>query len=178
MQPRFSRLVLATLVTLGILIALEIATSAIFPALGWREHRLAFNVVIILFMALKVTTPLLPWFVMLLQLMHAAFSAEGWALGTLVGILVSLIASYLKEILQFSSAIATMITVQLFQLVWYVATISIICLKLGTFEKFGLMFWNAMPGTLLLSLLSPVLFKLLDKVWNTESDVGRSGVEI
>jgi hypothetical protein len=178
MQPRFSRLVLSTLVTLGILVALEIATSAFFPALGWREHRLAFNVVIILFMALKVTTPLLPWFVMLLQLMHAAFSVEGWALGTLVGILVSLIASYLKEILQFSSAIATMVIVQLFQLVWYVATVSIICLKLGTFEKFGMMFWNAMPGTLLLSVLSPLLFKLLDKVWNTESDVGRSGVEI
>ena len=178
MQPRFSRLVLSTIVTLGILIALEIATSALFPALGWREHLLAFNVVIILFMALKVTTPLLPWFVMLLQLMHAAFSVEGWALGTLVGILVSLIASYLKEVLQFSSAFATMVIVQLFQLVWYIATVSIICLKLGNFEKFGMMFWNAMPGTLLLSVLSPLIFKLLDKVWNTESDVGRSGVEI
>src|SRR5690606_7499407 len=91
MQPRFSRLILSTLTTLAILVALEIATSAILPAMGWREYRLAFNVVIILFMALKVTTPLLPWFVMLLQLVHAAFSVEGWALGTLAGILVSLI---------------------------------------------------------------------------------------
>src|SRR5690606_4591634 len=148
------------------------------PAMGWREYRLAFNVVIILFMALKVTTPLLPWFVMLLQLVHAAFSVEGWALGTLAGILVSLIATYLKEILQFSSAIATIITVQIFQIVWYVATISVICLKLGSFAKFGLMFWNAMPGTLLLSILSPFIFGLLDKVWAVENEVGRSGVEI
>ncbi|MBY0518409.1 MAG: hypothetical protein K2P81_15975 [Bacteriovoracaceae bacterium] len=178
MQPRFSRLMLSTFMTLGILIALEIGTSAFFPALGWREYRLAFNVVIILFMALKLTTPLLPWFVMMLQLVHAAFSVEGWALGTLVGILVSLIASYLKEILQFSSAIATIVTVQLFQIVWYVLTVSVICLKLGTFESFSLLFWNAMPGTLLLSLLSPVLFNLLNRVWNVEEMVNRSGMEI
>ncbi len=178
MQLRISNLFLSTLTTLGILIALEIATSAFLPAIGWRDYRLAFNVVIILFMALKVTTPLLPWFVMLLQLVHAAFSVEGWALGTLVGIFVSLMASYLKEVLQFSSAIATMITVQLFQVVWYLCTIAIICLKLGSFEKFGLMFGNALPGTSLLSILSPFLFSLLNRVWSVESDVGRSGVEI
>lgn len=178
MQPRISRLLLSTVVTLGILVALEIATSAFLPALGWRDYRLAFNVVIILFMALKVTTPLLPWFVISLQLVHSAFSMEGWALGTLTGILVSLIASYLKEILQFSSAIATIITVQLFQIVWYLTTVSVICLKLGSFEKFGLLFWNAIPSTFLLSILSPFLFKLLDRVWAVEQEVGRSGVEI
>lgn len=178
MQPRLSRLILSTLVTLAILVALEIATSAFLPALGWRDYRLAFNVVIILFMALKVTTPLLPWFVVSLQLVHSAFSMEGWALGTLVGIFVSLIASYLKEVLQFSSAIATIITVQLFQIVWYLGTVSIICLKIGSFEKFGLLFGNAIPSTFLLSLISPLLFNLLDKVWAVENEVGRSGVEI
>jgi hypothetical protein len=178
MQPRFSRLVLSISVTLGILIALEIATSAFLPALGWRESRLAFNVVIILFMALRLTTPLLPWFVMLLQLVHASFSVEGWALGTLVGIMVSLIASYLKEILQFSSAIATMVTVQIFQFIWYVSTLGIICLKLGTFESFSLMFWNVIPGTFFLSLISPLMFNLLNRVWPYESQVSRAGMEI
>ena len=129
-------------------------------------------------MALKVMTPLLPWFVMLLQLVHAAFSVEGWALGTLVGIMMSLIASYLKEILQFSSAIATMAIVQLFQVVWYLCTIAIICLKLGSFDKFGLLFWHALPGTFLLSIISPFLFKLLDRVWSTDNEVGRSGMEL
>ncbi len=178
MQPRFSRLIASTFVTLAILVALEIATSALLPALGWREYRLAFNVVIILFMALKVSTPFLPWFVLSLQFVHAAFSMEGWALGTLVGILVSLLASYLKEFLQFSSAITTMITVQIFQLVWYLLTVSVICLKLGSFENFGLLFGNAFPSTFLLSILSPFIFKLLDRVWAVEFEVGRSGVEI
>ncbi|MCE3013648.1 MAG: hypothetical protein LW878_11345, partial [Proteobacteria bacterium] len=78
MQPRLTRIILSLLMTLAILIALEIASSALLPAFGWRESRLAFNVVIILFMAFKISTPLLPWFVMILQLVHAGFSVEGW----------------------------------------------------------------------------------------------------
>ena len=179
MQPRLIRLILSLLMTLGILIALEIASSAFLPAIGWTQSRLAFNVVIILFMAFKISTPLLPWFVMILQLIHAGFSVEGWALGTLVGIFVSLIASYLKEVLQFSTAIMTIVTVQIFQIIWYLATILIICLKLGSFNNFGMMFWNVIPGTFLLSLISPLVFNLLNKVWPSEMQVNRStGMEL
>ena len=178
MQPRFIKLVLSILITLGLLIALEIATSALLPALGWREARLAFNVVIILFMAIKVSSPLLPWFVMLLQLVHSAFSVEGWALGTLAGIFVATSAGYLKEILQFSSAVATIIIVQMYQVLWYLLTVSVICLKLGSFEKFGLLFWNALPASFVLSLVSPIIFSVLSKVWSVEDEVGRTGVQI
>lgn len=179
MQPRLTRLILSLVMTLAILIALEIASSALLPALGWTESRLAFNVVIILFMAFKISTPLLPWFVMILQLIHAGFSVEGWALGTLVGIFVSLIASYLKEVLQFSTAVMTIITVQVFQIIWYVATLVIICLKLGHFHNFGMMFWNVIPGTFLLSLVSPLIFNLLNKVWPSEMQVSRTtGMEL
>ena len=179
MQPRLTRLIFSLVMTIAILIALEIASSALLPAFGWRESRLAFNVVIILFMAFKISTPLLPWFVMMLQLVHAGFSVEGWALGTLVGIFVSLIASYLKEILQFSTAIMTIITVQIFQVIWYIATLTIISLKLGHFNNFGMMFWNVLPGTFLLSLVSPLLFNLLNRVWPAEMQVSRStGMEL
>lgn len=178
MQPRLVKFILSILITLGLLIALEIATSALLPALGWREARLAFNVVIILFMAIKISSPLLPWLVMLLQLVHSAFSVEGWALGTLAGIFIAVTASYLKEILQFSSAIATIIIVQLFQVLWYLLTVAVICLKLGSFDKFGLLFWNALPASFVLSLVSPVIFGLLSKVWSVEDEVGRTGVQI
>lgn len=178
MQPRIGKLTLATLITLGLLVALEIATSALLPAMGWREARLAFNVVIILFMAIRVSSPLLPWFVMLLQLVHSAFSVEGWALGTLAGIFVAVTAGYLKEILQFSSAIATIIIVQIFQVLWYLLTVSVICLKLGSFEKFGLLFWNALPASFVLSLVSPILFGILGKVWEADDEIGRTGVQI
>lgn len=178
MQPRFMKLLLATLITIGLLVALEIGTSALLPALGWQESRLAFNVVIILFMAIRVSSPLLPWFVMLLQLVHSAFSVEGWALGTLAGIFVASTAGYLKEILQFSSAIATIVIVQLFQVIWYLLTVAIICLKLGSFAKFGLLFWNAIPASFILSLVSPLIFNLLGRVWTVDDEIGRTGVQI
>jgi hypothetical protein len=178
MQPRISRLIFSLIVTLLILIAFEIATSAFLPAIGWRESRLAFNVVVILFMAMRLNSSLLPWFVLVLQFVHSAFSIEGWALGTVVGILVSLSASYLKEVMQFGSAIATMVTVQIFQMAWYVTTISIICLKLGSFETFSMMFWNVIPGTFFLSLISPLIFNLLNKVWPLEVQVNRMGMEL
>ncbi|MCE3013767.1 MAG: hypothetical protein LW878_11940, partial [Proteobacteria bacterium] len=110
---------------------------------------------------------------------HAGFSVEGWARGTLVGVFVSLIASHLKEILQFSTAIMTIITVQMFQIIWYLVTLTIISLKLGHFNNFGMMFWNVLPGTFLLSLVSPLLFNLLNRVWPVEMQVSRAtGMEL
>ncbi len=178
MQPRLSRLIFSLAATLGIMVVLEVATSALLPALGWQEARLAFNVVLVLFLAIKVATPLLPWIILLLQLVHSAFSVEGWALGTIAGILVSASAAWLKELLHFSSAIATVAIVQAYQVLWYLFTAAVICLKLGSFAKFGLLFSNALPSTVLLSLASPLLFRLLDRVWAVEDEVGRTGVRI
>lgn len=178
MQPRIIRLLTSIFLTVFILAVLEIATSAVLPAMGWQENRLAFNVLIILFMAIKLNSPLLPWFVFILQMIHSVFSIEGWALGTIAGIIISLFASYIKEILQFTSAIVTMVIVQIFQVLWYLLVLSIICLKLGSFEKFGLMLGNAIPGTFVLSIISPLLFSILDRVWSVENEVGRTGVEL
>ncbi len=177
MTNKFSRLIFAFLITLAILISLEIFSSAILPSMGWMDYKLNFNVLIILFLAFRFTTPLFPWVILVLQFVHAIFSVEGWALGTLVGILLSIAVVYVKEVLHFSSFLLTVITVQLFQIAWYVLSFTLICLKLGSFEKFGLYFWNAFVGSILLSLISPFLFKFLDKIWAFE-DESHHGVGI
>jgi hypothetical protein len=116
---------------------------------------------------------------MALQMIHSVFSAEGWAVGTIVGIFISSAVSYLKDVIQFSSAIMTMITVQIFQVIWYFLTTAIICLKLGSFEKFGLILTTTLPATFALSIVSPIIFKVLDRIWRMPDDgFGRSGVEI
>lgn len=43
-------------------------------------------------MAIRLNAPILPWLIMILQLVHSAFSIEGWALGTLAGIIVMIAA--------------------------------------------------------------------------------------
>jgi hypothetical protein len=116
--------------------------------------------------------------IMGLQMIHSIFSIEGWALGTIAGLIVMVSANYLKELLHLTTAFMTMITVQLFQMIWYFTVTLIICLKISNFDKFGLIIWSFIPGSILLSLISPLLFWILEQIWRVPSEGGTRGVEI
>jgi len=178
MRMRFSQLLISFAITLALLTGLEVVTSTILPAIGWKEYRLTFNVLIILFLAIRMASPIVPWLILVLQMVHSIFSIEGWALGTLAGLIVMISANYLKEVLQLSTALMTMITVQFFQFIWYLTVTLIICLKISDFEKFGLILWSFIPGSILLSLISPMLFWILGTIWRVQVDNGPRGVEI
>jgi len=178
MRMRLSQLLISFAISIGLLMGLEIVTSTILPALGWHDYRLTFNVLIILFIALRLDSPMVPWMIMGLQMIHSIFSVEGWALGTLAGLIVMVSANYLKELLHLTTAFMTMITVQLFQMIWYLTVTLIICLKISNFDKFGLIIWSFIPGSILLSLISPILFWILEQIWRVPSEGGPRGVEI
>lgn len=178
MKMRFSQMLVSFALTLGLLIVLEIVTATVLPALGWTEYRLTFNVLIILFLAIRLDSPAVPWMILGLQVMHSVFSIEGWALGTIAGLIVMLSANYLKEVLHLTNAFMTMITVQLFQIIWFVTVTLVICLKISDFSKFGLIIWSFIPGSIFLSLISPLLFWVLTQVWRVPSHGGPRGVEI
>jgi hypothetical protein len=178
MRMKLSQTLLSFAITLGLLIGLEIVTSTVMPAVGWKEYRMTFNVLIILFLAIRMDSPLVPWLILGLQMIHSIFSIEGWALGTLAGLIVMMSANYLKEVLQLTTAFMTMLTVQLFQVIWYVTVTLVICLKISDFDKFGLILWSFIPGSILLSLISPLLFWMLGMIWKVSRDGGHRGVEI
>lgn len=178
MRMRFSQMLISFAITIALLIGLEIVTSTLLPAMGWKEYRLTFNVLIILFLAIRMDSPMVPWLIMGLQIVHSVFSIEGWALGTLAGLIVMMSANYLKEVLHLTTAFMTMFTVQLFQVIWYVTVTLVICLKISDFDKFGLILWSFIPGSIILSLISPVLFWVLGLIWKTPSESGPRGVEI
>jgi hypothetical protein len=178
MKMRFSQLLISFAFSLALLTGLEIVTSTLLPALGWHEYRLTFNVLILIFLAIRLDSPLVPWMIMGLQMIHSVFSIEGWALGTFAGLIVMVSANYLKEVLHLTTAIMTMITVQLFQMIWYLTVTLVICLKISNFDKFGLIIWSFIPGSILLSLISPILFWILEHIWRVPSDGGPRGVEI
>lgn len=178
MRMRLSQVLISFALSAALLIGLEVVTSTILPALGWHEYRLTFNVLIILFLAIRLDSPAVPWMIMALQMIHSVFSIEGWALGTLAGLIVMTSANYLKDLLHLTTAIMTMITVQLFQMIWYVTVTLIICLKISNFDKFGMIIWSFIPGSILLSLISPLIFWVLEQIWRVPSDSGPRGVEI
>lgn len=171
-------MIISFLLTLGLLMGLEIVTSSVLPALGWQDYRLTFNVLIILFLAIRLDSPLVPWMILGLQMVHSAFSIEGWALGTIAGMIVLASANYLKELLHLTTAIMTMFTVQLFQVIWFLTVTVVICLKISDFEKFGIILWTFVPGSILLSLISPILFWVLGMIWKVPSEGGPRGVEV
>lgn len=178
MKPRFSQMLISFAITLALLVGFEIITATLLPALGWKEYRLTFNVLIILFLAIRLESPFVPWMILGLQIVHSIFSVEGYALGTLAGIIVMISANYLKELLHLTTAFMTMLVVQFFQVIWFVTVSVVICLKVSDFSKFGMIVWSFIPGSILLSLFAPVLFWVLGSIWRVSSDGGHRGVEI
>lgn len=178
MRMRLSQLIISFFITLALLIGLEVLTSSVLPALGWQEYRLTFNVIIILFLAIRLDSPMVPWMILGLQMVHSAFSVEGWALGTMAGLIVLASANYLKELLHLTTAIMTMFTVQLFQVIWFLTVTVVICLKISDFDKFGMILWTFVPGSILLSLISPIMFWILGSIWKVPAEGGPRGVEV
>lgn len=175
---KLSHLITSFSLTLILMIVFEVITSSLLPALGWFEYRLALNVLVILFLAIRLNAPILPWLIMTLQFVHSAFSIEGWALGTLAGIIVMIVANYLKELLQLTTPIVAMLTALFFQFVWFLTVAVVLCLKISSFEKFGMIVWSFVPGSIVLAILSPLIFGLMNLIWRVPAEGFSSGVEI
>lgn len=161
-------IILGLVKTIALLVFLEIFTSTALPALGIEEFKPAFNVLIVLFLAFKVETPILPFLILILQYIHAGFSIEGWASGTFAGILIAVSVRYVKDMLNFSTAISTIVVVQIFQIFWFILVAIILSLKLGDFGHFINIFWKYLPESIFLSIISHHFFKLLDNFWNVD----------
>jgi len=171
-----SDIILGILKTSGLLIFLEIFTSAFLPALGIIDFKPAFSVLIVLFLAFKLETPVLPFLILIIQYVHSIFSIEGWAIGTLTGVLVAMSVRYLKDMLHFSSIFSTMVVVQMFQLAWFIMISFMLSLKLADFSNFFHIFWRFVPESIILSLVAPFFFMLLDRFWNVNKSANEVGI--
>ena len=156
---------LGVLKTTALLIVLEVITSALLPAMGIIDFKPAFNVLVVLYLAFKLDLPILPFLILYFQYIHSLFSIEGWASGTFTGILVSISVRYIKDMLNFTSAMSTIIVVQIFQIIWFIFVAGILSMKLGDFSHFFGIFWKYLPESFVLSLMSHYFFKLLDAFW-------------
>lgn len=151
--------------TILLLVLLEILTTAIFPAFDITEFKPNFNILIVLFLAFKLNTPLLAFIIFVVQYIHSAFSIEGWAVGTFTGVLISILVQYIRDKLNFSSAISTIIVVQIFQILWIVIGTVMLCFKIEDFSNILYMIWGHVPESIFLSVISPFFFNLLDNFW-------------
>ena len=164
--------------TLIILILFEILTTAFFPALGIKNYRIPFNILIVLYMGFKVESPFIAIFIFVLQYFHSFFSVEGWEMGTIAGISICIIIGYLKELLHFSSAFITILVTQLFQVFWFLIMSSMYYMKLRDVSFILEKFYRFIPESIFISLCAPLFFILMDRIWGLSSKEGMLGEEV
>ncbi len=176
MNSQLKHLITRMFVTILILIVLETLASSLFPMFGMIRYRVPFNVLIVLYITFKLRTPWIPVMVLTIQWIHSFYTVEGWEIGTIAGVFVAIVVSYVKDLMHFSSSAITIFLTQLFQCVWLAIVIGLLALK-GA-ENFYLVdkFWRFIPESLIISLLSPFLFSILDKIW-ASSERGMLGDE-
>lgn len=157
-------------ITLLILVVLEIFSTALVPMLGLMKYRIPFNVLIILYLGFKMETPYTSLLILILQYTHSFFSIEGWEMGTIAGVIICIVISYLKDLLHLSSSVITIFVTQVFQSLWFVIVSILLYLKEEDFSYIVEKFWRFLPESIVISLLAPFFFGILDVIWRAETD--------
>lgn len=157
-------------ITILILVVLEIISTAMIPMMGLTKYRIPFNILIVLYMGLKLETPYTSLLILALQYTHSFFSIEGWEMGTISGVLICIIISYLKDLLHLSSSLITILVTQMFQFVWFSIISVLLYIKDESFTYILEKFWRFLPESIVLSLLAPFFFGILDAIWRGEQD--------
>ena len=170
MRSQLKDLVGPLFVTLLLLTLLEIISTTILPVVGLRYYIVPFNILIVLYLGFKLQTLWLPVMIFIVQYFFSFFSVQGWEPGTIAGILICVVISYLRELIHFTSAWMTILVTQLFQSLWFVIVTLLIYLKTGDWSHIIEKFWRFLPESLVISLLSPLFFVLLDRIWRDKSE--------
>ncbi|MBT3235961.1 MAG: hypothetical protein HN353_08420 [Bdellovibrionales bacterium] len=157
------------LITLVLLILLEVFSSTVMPILGILNYRLPFNILIIIYMGFRVQSSTLAIQVLAVQYIHSMFTIEGWGIGTIAGVIICMIISYLREIVHLSSWPLTILVTMLFQLVWFIISASMLLIKSVGYAYILDKFWHMLPEGLVISLMAPLFFILMDKIWQSNS---------
>jgi hypothetical protein len=165
LKKQLKELIVPFLISVVILIILEIISTTILPVFGPSKYRLPFNILIVLFLALKLETPLIGIFIFLFQYMHSLFTIDGWEIGTIIGIVISIIISYLRDVIHLSSASSIFFVTMIFQFVWFVLASVLRYLHYGSLDFIIDKFWRFVPETIVISIVAPFAFIILDKVW-------------
>ncbi len=177
MKINFKDIVFPLIKTVILLFFLEIITTAIFPMIGLLSFRIPFNILLVLFLGLRLETPYLAIIIMVVQYFHSFFSVEGWEMGTVTGIVICVTVSYVREMIHFSSWGMTILITQVFQLLWFFVQSVLIYVQLGNLDYIFDKGWRFLPQSVFIALLSPLFFFLMNKIWNID-DRGMLGDKI
>ncbi|HLE10397.1 MAG: hypothetical protein A2504_15790 [Bdellovibrionales bacterium RIFOXYD12_FULL_39_22] len=170
MKVRSEQLPQSLFFTILLLLALEIVASTFFPIIGLVRFRPAFNILIVLYVGFKLETPFVALVIFAIQYFHSFFSVEGWAAGTFAGIIICMIISYLREMIHFSTALVTIVVVEIFQIIWFIIASLLLYLKTDNITYVYEKFFRFIPESIIIALVAPYCFTILDRIWHSRNE--------
>lgn len=170
MKIRTTDVVPRLFITILVLIVLEVISSAVLPLFSLNKYMLPFNVLIVLYLGFKLENPYLAVMIIVVQFFHSIFSIEGWEIGTIAGVLICVVISYLRDVLHFTNVIVTIFVTQIFQALWFVIVSFLLYIKIGNVQFIMEKFWKFIPESIVISLLAPVFFTFFDKIWGVREE--------
>jgi len=172
MQHNSKSFFLSLLLTTALLVISEIIVSTIFPLVGLIDFRISFVTVIVLYLAFYYNNILIAPLIAYFYLIHGIFSLEHWSIGALSTLLISIVISFLRNLIHLNSYFVTFVFVQLFQILIFIINSSLMSLKVGSFQFLGESLTLFILESLTISALSPIVFNLLQRFWSvTEDDI-------
>jgi len=175
MRKRFVDIVPAMLISLFILFIFEVLNSTLFPTIGLSFLRLHFHVLLVLYLGFKLNSTSTSILVLVIEYFHSFFSVEGWAVGTFCGVIIVITINYLRDLINLTSNLLTVLITMLFYFIWFILSSLLLYIRIGDFSYILTKFWNFIPESILLSLLAPFVFKILDKIWDFRKEDGVIG---
>lgn len=146
-------------------IFMEVFVASFIPAMISTFHLPQFMPMFIIYLGVKWDSPYRPIYILILNLIHATFSTEGWAIGTFLGVLLAMPLSSLREIIHFNSNLVLTIFSFFFHLVWFFLGTIIFAMKNDNYELIKLYSMPILFKSLFLSFCTPVIFKILERFW-------------
>lgn len=162
------------LITLFLLVIAEVLFASILPSFGLTNFRLALNIILIMYITYKADSKFLPYLILSIQFVHGLFSIEGWAIGTLIGCLISIAITMLKGLIDYRNPAIVIITAFVTQLVWCLSSSFFISVKINRPEFFWSYLSSNLVPIIILSLFAPIIFQVLNFLWDSgrKTEVG------
>lgn len=162
------------LITLFLLAVAEVLFASILPSLGLTNFRLALNIIVIIYITYKADSKFLPYLILSVQFVHGLFSIEGWAIGTLIGSVISIAIIMLKGLIDYRNPVIVIITAFVTQLIWCLGSSFFISMKINRPEFFWSYLSSNLVPIVVLSLIAPIIFQILNFLWDSgrKSEVG------
>ncbi len=152
-----------------LLIVSNIFFTTLFPFVFNIGFRPSLNVVILLFLAYRLQGNSLPFIILFFQSVHGAFTAQGWAFATLAGIGVGLIISRIKDMVHFYLSWVQVAFTFVFSWIYFFILSFFMYLKTEELSFFYLNLGTELAESLFSAALAPFIFKVMKKIWKTDS---------